>query len=538
MVRPNFQKLLRYFYVLSATTLLVLSSFAFSLLAGAEIAPFPGMSGSVIEDLGKLPQIPIKDFPTIPLTVDLQQQFAAVGAPLPTGFKVGDQISPDDLFKVGNFEMLGLPDASLNQLSTLTQVDLSSLGVDKMSGFFSNITPEKLLQAAGLNAGAMKLSDVPLLKELALQTIFDKLKQGKLSDLAALDNLLDRDRIGASLQSVVQGLLGGILKGENGAVPELSSIFQGGLPNLSILPEGLKLPDALPQELPELGQFFGDLKVEEITKALPDFGQSAVNAISPERLSQIKVVEAIPGLDRIEIGQIQDIENLSLSSFGDLKVSQLSLGQMPKPLSLLPGIQIGIADISLGTPNAGDREQERIRIVSGGITSKDMVQNGARCEGNSCPHFEIATPGNAEFHGAAWMDAKGQRAPDGFGILCKPWSCKGPPGNHSFGSAARVLLSNINQSTGTADVSLSFAFCKRIPFAGRSCTPWIFPTSSGIPIGKVHEKSLLPFVPPGRYVTGEVSGGFVPPLEVSEPSEVALQRPSPTKPVVDGSVLY
>ncbi|KAM3097846.1 hypothetical protein ACKFKF_18905 [Phormidesmis sp. 146-12] len=495
------------------------------------------MSGSAIEDLGKIPQIPIKDFPTIPFTVDLQQQFAAAGAPLPTDFKVGDQISPDDLFKVGNFEMLGLPDASLHQLSTLTQVNLSSLGVEKMSGFFSSITPENLLQSAGLNAGAMKLSEAPLLKELALQTIFDKLKQGKLSDLAALDNLLDRDRVSGSLQSIVQGLLNGILKGENGAAPELSSIFQGGLPNLSTLPEGLKLPDALPQELPELGQFFGDLKVEEITKALPDFGQSAVNAISPERLSQIKVVESIPGLDQIEIGQIQNIENLSLSSFGDLKVSQLSLGQMPKPLSLLPGIQTGIADISLGTPSAGDREQERIRIVSGGITSKDMVQNGARCEGNSCPHFEIATPGNAEFHGAAWMDAKGQRAPDGFGILCKPWSCKGPPGNHPFGSAARVLLSNINQSTGTADVSLSFAFCRRIPFAGRSCTPWVFPTSSGIPIGKVHEKSLLPFVPPGRYVTGEVSGGFVPPLEVLEPAE-ALQRPSPTKPVVDGSVFY
>ncbi|KAM3095558.1 hypothetical protein ACKFKG_13170 [Phormidesmis sp. 146-35] len=210
---------------------------------------------------------------------------------------------------------------------------------------------------------------------------------------------------------------------------------------------------------------------------------------------------------------------------------------MPKPLSLPPGIQTGIADISLGTPNAGDREQERIRIVSGGITSQDMVQNGARCEGNSCPHFEIATPGNAEFHGAAWMDATGQRVPDGFGILCKPWSCKGPPGNHPFGSAARVLLSNINQSTGTADVSLSFAFCKRLPVVGRSCTPWIFPTSSGIPIGKVHEKSLLPFVPPGRYVTGEVSGGFVPPLEVLEPAE-ALQPRSPTKPVVDGSVFH
>lgn len=491
------------------------------------IAPFPGMTGSVIDDLARIPEIPIKDFPKVTLTEDIQQQLAAIGSPLPSDFKVGDILNPQDLFRVGNFEMLGLPDVSLSGIANLTNVDLSQLGINQVSGFFSSLTPEKLLNVQGLNLGDMKLAEVPLLKELALQSIYEKIKDGKLSELTDLNNLLGADRVSGSLQEITSGIFQGILGRD-----QVGQIFAGGLPDLSQLPEGIELPLGLPLEVPaELGQLFGNTTVQQISDVLPDFVKTAVTGISPERLGLLSIPESIPGIDKIEIGQIADIENLSLSSFGDLNVANLSLSQMPSPMRLLPGIRTGVADISLGTPGAGDREQQRVRIVSGGITSRNMVQNGARCEGNSCPHFEIATPGDPEFHGTAWMDAKGQRVPDGFGILCKPWSCKGPPGNHPFGSAARVLLTNINQSTGTADVSLSFAFCRRIPFVGRSCTPWVFPTPSGIPIGKIREKTLLAFVPPGKYVAGDVSDGFLPPPDIPEPEQVALAPQSPRKPV-------
>lgn len=480
-----------------------------------------------MDDLARLPQIPIKDFPKVTLTEDIQQQLGAIGAPLPSDFKVGDTLNPQDLFKVGNFEMLDLPDVSLSAIASLTNVDLSQLAINQISGFFSNLTPEKLLNAQGLNLAEMRLAEVPLLKELALQTIYEKIKGGKLSELTELSTLLSADRMSGSLQEITSGIFQSILGRD-----QVGQFFADGLPDLSQLTEGIELPQGLPLDVPlELGQLFGNATVKQISDALPDFAKTAVTGISPERLSLFNIPESIPGIDKIAIGQIADVENLSLSSFGDLNIANLSLSQMPSPMRLLPGIRTGVADISLGTPNAGDREQQRIRIVSGGITSRNMVQNGARCEGNSCPHFEIATPSEAEFHGAAWMDAKGQRVPDGFGILCKPWGCKGPPGNHPFGSAARVLLTNINQSTGTADVSLSFAFCRRIPFVGRSCTPWIFPTPSGIPIGKIREKSLIAFVPPGKYVAGDVSDGVIAPPDVPEPEQVAFTPQSPRKPV-------
>ena len=120
-----------------------------------------------------------------------------------------------------------------------------------------------------------------------------------------------------------------------------------------------------------------------------------------------------------------------------------------------------------------------------------------RCTGSDCPHFEIADPGNPTYNGAAWMDGQTQ-VPDGFGLLCKPFGCKGPAGNHPFGSGVRVQLRNIDQAAGTAQVTLSFAYCKRIPFVGRTCTPWVFPVPSGIPIGTIREETVLPYAPPAQ----------------------------------------
>jgi hypothetical protein len=154
-------------------------------------------------------------------------------------------------------------------------------------------------------------------------------------------------------------------------------------------------------------------------------------------------------------------------------------------------------------------------VVSGGITDQNMQMSGARCSGNSCPHFEISTV-DPQLDGSAWMDSTGQRVPDGFGPLCIPFSCKGPPGNHPFGPGARVLLRDIDQATGTAQVAFSFPVCKVIPFIGKTCTPWMFPVPEGIPVATVAEKSIVPFIVPIGMTEGEV---------VSNPA--AVDRPTP-----------
>jgi len=251
------------------------------------------------------------------------------------------------------------------------------------------------------------------------------------------------------------------------------------------------------------GQSIADLSVAEAVTQLPDFGDTPLSALNPAALSNLSIGEAVPGLTNIPLQNIPDISNLPISSLSGVGAGNLSLGQMPIPLALVPGSRLGIADIALGDPESGDREQQRVRVVSGGITDRNMQMSGARCSGNSCPHFEISTA-DPQLDGSAWMDSTGQLVPDGFGPLCVPFSCKGPPGNHPFGPGARVLLRDIDQATGTAQVALSFASCKVLPFIGKTCTPWRFPTPEGIPIAKIAEKSIIPFIVPTSMTEGEV----------------------------------
>jgi hypothetical protein len=170
---------------------------------------------------------------------------------------------------------------------------------------------------------------------------------------------------------------------------------------------------------------------------------------------------------------------------------------MPDPMRLAGGVRFGLADVALGEPDSGDHEQRRLRVVTGGIISRNKRLTGQRCTGNRCPHFEIADPGSTAHNGAAWMDGQTQ-VKDGFGLLCRPFGCNGPAGNHPFGSGVRVQLRNIDQAAGTAQVTLSFAYCKRILFVGKTCTPWVFPVPSGIPIGTIREATILPYVPPDQ----------------------------------------
>jgi hypothetical protein len=385
----------------------------------------PGFDGSaILSNLGQLPDIQIRDFPAIPFSEELAAQLEAIGSQVSTLFEIGEMVNPTDILMVGNFDLFGFSDLSLENIAGLTNFDLSSISLEQFTGFLDNLTPAKLLEIAGLeNLGGELIGDVPLLNELASQ---------------------------------ISG-----------------------------------------------GQSIADLSVAEAVTQLPDFGDTPLSAVDPAALSNLSIGEAVPGLTNIPLQNIPDISNLPISSLSGVGAGNLSLGQMPIPLALVPGIRLGIADIALGDPESGDREQQRVRVVSGGITDRNMQMSGARCSGNSCPHFEISTA-DPQLDGSAWMDSTGQLVPDGFGPLCVPFSCKGPPGNHPFGPGARVLLRDIDQATGTAQVALSFAVCKVLPFIGKTCTPWRFPTPEGIPIAKIAEKSTVPFIVPTSMTEGEV----------------------------------
>jgi hypothetical protein len=468
--------------------------------------PWQGLSGSMEERLSQIVKTPLKDFPAMAMTEEMMQQFSAIGSSLPSQFQLGEMVSPESLFAIGNFDPGGFTNLNLQQIAKLTNVDLSGLGVEQIHGLFSELTPEKLLQTAGLNLGGMKLADVPLLKELAIQKIFEQGKLGQLGQLGELSALLNGGS--GSLDGIVSSIAGSL------GVGDLMSVANG---------------INLPQSLGDLGSLFGDVSVEAMSKMLPDFAKSATNAISPERLVGMSATGAIPGLDQVSLKQIPGVGNLPISGLGDLNVGSLSLSDM-MPVVTVPGFRVGVADISLGTPGGGDKEQRRIRVVSGGIQDKSMIQTGAMCQGSSCPHFELAVPMDPTVHGAAWIEATGQRVPDGFGLLCQPWSCKGPPGTHPFGPMIRLLLKDVNQSQGTAQLALSFPICYTLFLGDYSCTPWVFPTPDGIPFMQVPEGSPVVFSAPGLPVVGEQQEGKAPPPSQPTPIETNDAPPPPEPP--------
>lgn len=454
----------------------------------AQLLP-PGADTQVIENLAELPTIPIEDFPDVILTPEMIRQFAAVGTPLPPEVQPGRAVAAEDLFRIGNFEPFGLPDASMETLARATGQSTQRLTMADVEPVLELVTLNKLLEETRLRGLDQRLvAEVPAIKAVLVQTVFERMRLRDTASLGQLDSLLARRN--GNLGNLVSQLKSTIAPGDEVDVARLPidlDIGQG-------LGDGVFAPELLDRQL---DQILGRLTVEELARSFPAMGDMPLSNLSPSLLKDISLRDAVPNLTRLPIGQISGIETLPLSSFGALNVQSLSLGQMPDPMRLVGGVRFGIADVALGEPGVGSHEQRRMRVVSGGITSKRKQLTGRRCTGNECPHFEISDPSNLAYHGAAWMDGNTQ-VPDGFGLLCRPFRCKGPAGNHPFGSGVRVQLRNIDQAAGTAQVSLTFGYCKRILFVGKTCTPWIFPVPSGIPIGIIREQTVLPYAPPSQ----------------------------------------
>ncbi|NEZ54695.1 hypothetical protein [Adonisia turfae] len=217
-----------------------------------------------------------------------------------------------------------------------------------------------------------------------------------------------------------------------------------------------------------------------------------------DQLNQWSVLD-IPGLNATPI---QDLDSLENAFAGDLEAlgltDKLTLSAFPKPPVLNEIIRMGRLDVPLGEP-----EHDRLRVVSGGVTQGDKF-NGEPCEGGGCIHVEldeVGTPPSSGLSGFAWMTSD-QPVPDGYGILCIPFGCKGPAGNHPFGKGFRVLFNDLDEADGSVQVSISFRTCKTIFFV-KTCTPYVFPTPKGIPIGRIKEKAIFPVTPPDIKLSGD-----------------------------------
>ena len=415
---------------------------------------------NVAKELINLPQLPLNQFPAIPCTSQLQTQFIQQ-AKISFGCNIGEMLPAERVLTVGNFSGLGLTQSNLAQIANINNINLQQVGADQLQSLYSLITPNKLLGDQFNNIIQNKLlGDLPLVKEALIQDITNKVQLGDLTQLQPLNNLLQQ---------------------ANGYVDLLN-------------------PEKLHQQLTNIA-------LDQVVAALPDFGDFSLGNLSLDTLKNFNVNDAIPGLANQALGSIPGVESLMVGDLSAIGLPNLSLSQFPNPLALVTGINFGQFDLPLSND-----ERDPGRQLSGGLPEADYQLRKQKCSGK-CKFAEIASS-NPTYHGAAWMDGGEHWVPDGFGFVCwfAPGACKGPAGNHPFGKTMRVLLTNIDASAGTAQLSFTFPICWE---ALATCTPAIFPIPSGFPLYTVHEGDWLPFVAPVNY--GNQNASWSPPNSPDKP---------------------
>jgi hypothetical protein len=415
---------------------------------------------NVAKELINLPQLPLNQFPGIPCTSQLQTQFTQQ-AKISFSCNIGEMLPAERVLPIGSFSGLGLTKSNLAQIAGVNNINLQQVGADQLQSLYNLITPNKLLgnQLNNLVQNRL-LGDLPLVKEALIQDITNKIQLGNLAQLQPLNNLLQQ---------------------ANGYADLLN-------------------PEKLQQQLTNIA-------LDQVVAVLPDFGNFSLGGLSLDTLKNFNINDAIPGLANQVLSSIPGAESLMVGDLSAIGLPNLSLSQFPNPLSFVAGINFGKFDLPLSND-----ERDPGRQLSGGLPEADYQLRKQNCS-DKCKFAEIASP-NPAYHGAAWMDGGEHWVPDGFGLVCwfTPGACKGPAGNHPFGKTMRLLLTNIDASAGTAQVSFTFPICWE-EFA--TCTPAIFPIPSGFPLYTVHEGDWLPFVAPVNY--GNQNANWSPPSSPNKP---------------------
>jgi hypothetical protein len=412
-------------------------------------------------ELINLPNIPFNKYPSVPCTQELQQQFNQQ-AQIPLSCNIGSFVSAEKLLTVGNFSSFGLTQTSLQEIAKTNGVDLNKIGADQLQNFYGLITPNKLLSDRfGDIYQNQILGKIPLVQEALVQTITDKIKIGDIASLQPLNNLLQQN-----------GLAGGI--------------------------NGLLSGNSL--DLNQLRSNISNIALNKVVSLLPDFGNFSFANIPTNILQSFSVANAIPDIVKNPLGSLANVESLVVADLKAIGLPNVSISQLPNPISLVPGFKLGRFDVPLSND-----ERDLGRQISGGIPDSDEALRKQKCPGK-CKFAEITSSITPSYNGSAWVDGENW-VPDGFGIVCLVWpgGCRGPAGNNPFGSGMRLLLTNINASRGTAQVAITFPLCRDVFLIGKTCTPSVFPIPSGLPLYTIREGDWLPFVVPKNYADRNAS---------------------------------
>lgn len=132
----------------------------------------------------------------------------------------------------------------------------------------------------------------------------------------------------------------------------------------------------------------------------------------------------------------------------------------------------GIVDVTYGLA-----ETKRFNTITG----SDKVGFNFPCL-VLCSYIELA--GNA--YGRQWISGKYQKVPGGSGILGALYYYKEPTGRFPVGPKFKIVVWNVDESKGTADLKAFTKVCAGL----LGCTPYVLPPG-GIDLIEVKEKDTL-----------------------------------------------
>lgn len=217
--------------------------------------------------------------------------------------------------------------------------------------------------------------------------------------------------------------------------------------------------------------------LEQVLSFYPKVGQLSLGDLD---LSKYEL-NSIPRLVDTQISRFQKWEQSFINQVPGL--NQVPFAQMPQPID--SGLDVvGIASVVLGKSERGDSRARENYFVSGKVTRANKTVVVACGVGQECSYLELGdvagTQGN--LYGKRWASGSSQQVDGGFGILQRVNGGKEPTGRLVYGSGFKVVLTGVNESTGTANFGLFFRICMNFFLGGKSCTPYFIGPVPWIPV--------------------------------------------------------
>lgn len=164
-------------------------------------------------------------------------------------------------------------------------------------------------------------------------------------------------------------------------------------------------------------------------------------------------VGSVPGLATLPLGQLSAWESASIASIPGLE--NLPFAAFPRSPHL-PGTFAPV-DLVLGSTEAEIR-----RTISGSYTQGFNVP----CH-RPCAHIELG----GVLAGQRWISGLDQTVRGGHGVLgaLHPYE---PTGIHPYGPMAKVVLTTMDEASGTAQTALYHRICIKTAFVDLGCTAY------------------------------------------------------------------